>query len=77
MSTKMTIVFPDAIAASLKNVAGEGKQSEYVARAVRNALLEDDLRALAEWEAAHPTDSSFFADSDVIAEETIHGRAAE
>lgn len=51
MATKMTILFPDEIATKLKSVAGEGKQSEYVSRAVRRAILEDDLRKLAEFEA--------------------------
>ncbi|MBF6330251.1 hypothetical protein [Nocardia transvalensis] len=53
MAVKMNIVLPDEIAARLRDVAGEGKMSDYIARAVRSRLVEDELRALTEWEAQH------------------------
>ncbi|QLY33719.1 hypothetical protein [Nocardia huaxiensis] len=51
MATKVTVLLPDELAVRLKKVAGEGKQSEYIARAVRQRILEDDLRKLAAFEA--------------------------
>lgn len=64
MAVRMNILFPEEIATRLKIVAGEGKQSEYVSRAVRRAMVEDDLRALAEYEAEHGgPDMSFYEES--------------
>ncbi|MFD0000650.1 hypothetical protein [Nocardia sp. NPDC127526] len=61
MATKVTVLLPDEIAVRLKKVAGEGKQSEYIARAVRQRMLEDDLRKLAAFEAERGGADTTFA----------------
>ncbi|WP_067545954.1 hypothetical protein [Nocardia crassostreae] len=67
MATKVTVLLPDAIAVRLKKVAGEGKQSEYIARVVRQRMLEDDLRKLAAFEAEHGgPDMSFTAEGTLF-----------
>ncbi|MQY27878.1 hypothetical protein NRB56_34610 [Nocardia sp. RB56] len=65
MATRMTIILPDEIAVRLKSVAGEGKMSDYVAKAVRQKMLEDDLRHLAAWEDERGgPDLTFYEESE-------------
>ncbi|MTJ62446.1 hypothetical protein [Nocardia seriolae] len=67
MATKLTVLLPDEVAVRLKRVAGEGKQSEYIARAVRQRILEDDLRKLAAFEAERGgPDLSFVEEGTLI-----------
>ncbi|MFI5778130.1 hypothetical protein [Nocardia sp. NPDC051570] len=50
--TKLTITMPDELAQAVRDSA-DGNVSEYIARAVRQRLLEEDLRTLAEFDATH------------------------
>lgn len=74
---KMTVVFPDELVPMLKARAGDGKASEYISRAVRNALLADDLKALAEWEKDNPPDPVWDRLNEEAAEQAFFGRSAE
>ncbi|NNH68899.1 hypothetical protein HLB23_03240 [Nocardia uniformis] len=47
---KLTITMPDELAEAMRDSAA-GNVSEYIQRAVRNSLLEEDLRKLAEFDA--------------------------
>ncbi|APA98653.1 hypothetical protein [Nocardia seriolae] len=49
---KATFVIPDDLLAAVKKQAGNGKQSEFVARAIRQELLRLDVEAIAAAEAA-------------------------
>ncbi|MFI9503522.1 hypothetical protein [Nocardia sp. NPDC052566] len=51
--TKLTISMPDELAEAIRASAG-GNVSDYIARAVRQQLLADDLRKLAAFEQAEP-----------------------
>jgi hypothetical protein len=51
--TKLTISLPDDLAVVLRESAG-GNVSDYIARAVRQRVMEDDLRKLAEFERLNP-----------------------
>ncbi|MEV6769550.1 hypothetical protein AB0N05_13075 [Nocardia sp. NPDC051030] len=72
---KMTVVFPDELVPILKAHAGEGKASEYITRAVRRAILEEELKVLNEFERLNPPDPEFYRYSDAIAEEVLFGDA--
>ncbi|MFI1914769.1 hypothetical protein [Nocardia sp. NPDC020380] len=54
--TKLTITLPDELASAVRESAA-GNVSDYIARAVRQRLLEDDLRKLAEFERRNPQPS--------------------
>lgn len=45
MSVRLTVSLPDELAAALREVAG-GNLSGYTARALRSALLREQLRAM-------------------------------
>ncbi|MCU1644418.1 MAG: hypothetical protein JWN03_4693 [Nocardia sp.] len=53
---KLTISMPDELAKALRASAA-GNVSEYIARAVRQRLLEEDLRKLAAFETRNPKPS--------------------
>lgn len=74
---KMTVVFPDELVPMLKARAGEGKASEYIARAVRNALLADDLKILAEWEKTGSRDAAWDQLNEEAAERALFARGEE
>ncbi|MFI6869177.1 hypothetical protein [Nocardia sp. NPDC050406] len=76
MATKMSIVLPDDLATRLREIAGEGKMSDYVARAIRQRMVEDELRALARWESEHGgPDITSHADAAHLTERVLFGNA--
>ncbi|MBL1077992.1 hypothetical protein JK358_26665 [Nocardia sp. 2] len=50
---KATFVIPDDLMIAMRRRAGNGKQSEFVARAIRHELLALDLATIAAYEATN------------------------
>lgn len=76
MTTRLNITLPDAVAAKLR-AASDNKPSEYITRAITRQMLEDDLRALAEWEKTNPPNPERDRAADAEAETILFGRAPE
>ena len=69
MAVRKQIHLDEDVASRLDASIGDGKQSAYISRAVRNQLLADELRVL----AATPDD--WAADAEDTAEGILFGRA--
>ncbi|WP_069161067.1 hypothetical protein [Nocardia altamirensis] len=69
MTVRMNISMDDDLAARLR-AASADKLSDYIARAVRRQLLEDELKSLPE-----APDAEWAADAEQTAEQVLFGRA--
>jgi len=70
MAVRMNISMDDDLAARLR-AASHDKLSDYIAKAVRRQLLEDELRALPD-----STGTEWANDAEQAAEHVLFGRAS-